>query len=121
MLLQHIIFATMNWIKLDSENQLDEIREKSTTRPQVIFKHSTRCSTSALVKNRLERNQPPDSIDFYYLDLINFRPISNKVSDTFMIHHESPQVLLIRDGKCVYDESHMGITMDEIVEKSDSF
>ena len=111
----------MNWIKLQSENQLDEIREKSTTRPQLIFKHSTRCSTSALVKSRLERTQPPDSIDFYYLDLISFRPVSNKVSDTFMIHHESPQVLLIRDGKCVYDESHMGINMDEIAHASGAF
>lgn len=111
----------MNWIKLQSEHQLDEIKQRSTDRPQLIFKHSTRCSTSALVKSRLERNQPPDSIDFYYLDLISFRPISNKVADTFGVWHESPQVLLIRDGKCVYDESHMGITMDEIVEKSDAF
>jgi bacillithiol system protein YtxJ len=106
----------MNWIKLQSESQLDDIREKSTTRPQLIFKHSTRCSTSALVKSRLERNQPPDSIDFYYLDLISYRHVSNKVADAFNIHHESPQVLLIRNGKCVYEESHMGISMDEIVD-----
>jgi len=111
----------MNWIKLNSEDQLNEIREKSTGRPQLIFKHSTRCSTSALVKSRLERNQPPSSIDFYYLDLISYRPISNQIAETFRVHHESPQVLLIRDGKCVYEESHMGITMDEIIEKSDAF
>ena len=121
MLLQDIIFAAMNWIKIQSEDQLDEIREKSTDRPQLIFKHSTRCSTSALVKSRLERNQPPASIDFYYLDLISYRPISNKIADTFRVHHESPQVLLIRDGKCVYEESHMGITMDEIVDASGAF
>ena len=114
----HTIFAPMNWIKLESESQLDEIRTKSSSRPQLIFKHSIRCSTSALVKNRLERNQPPAAIDFYYLDLINNRPVSNKIADTFNVRHESPQVLLIRDGKCVYEESHMGISMDEIVDRS---
>lgn len=106
----------MNWITLQSEQQLDEIKEKSSGRPQLIFKHSTRCSTSALVKHRLERNSQPDGIDFYYLDLIANRPVSNKIADTFQVHHESPQILLIRDGKCVYDESHMGISMDDIVD-----
>lgn len=108
----------MNWITLQHEAQLDEIRAKSTHRPQLIFKHSTRCSTSHLVKNRLERAGQPTEIDFYYLDLLNYRPISNKVAATFRVHHESPQVLLIRNGQCIYDESHMGITMDDIVEQS---
>ncbi|HZE84359.1 MAG TPA: bacillithiol system redox-active protein YtxJ [Puia sp.] len=107
----------MNWIVLDSEKQLDEIHERSATRPQVIFKHSIRCSTSQLVKRRLEREEPPQVFDFYYLDLINNRPVSNKVSETFDVWHESPQVLVIRNGKCIYEESHLGIEMDEILEK----
>jgi bacillithiol system protein YtxJ len=109
----------MNWINLESEQQLDEIREKSASRPQVIFKHSTRCPTSALVKKRLERSEPPHAFDFYYLDLISHRPVSNKVSETFQVYHESPQVLVIRNGKCIYDESHLGIEMDEILESSE--
>jgi bacillithiol system protein YtxJ len=108
----------MNWIPLQTENQLTEIREKSAGRPQVIFKHSTRCSTSAMVKNRLERAKTPDSIDFHYLDLINYRPVSNKIAADFSVPHESPQILLILNGQCVYDESHIGITMDDIVERS---
>ena len=106
----------MNWITLQTEAQLEEIRQRSATRPQLIFKHSTRCSTSALVKGRLERAKQPETgiIDFYFLDLIRNRPLSNKISETFFVEHESPQVLLIRDGECVYDESHMGITMDDI-------
>jgi bacillithiol system protein YtxJ len=107
----------MNWIQLQTETQLEEIREKSADRPQLIFKHSTRCSTSMLVKNRLERSGQPESIDFYYLDLIRYRPISNKIADTFRVHHESPQILLIRNGQCVYDESHTGITMDDIIDQ----
>lgn len=106
----------MNWIPLQSESQLEEIKTRSANRPQLIFKHSTRCSTSAVVKGRLERARKPESIDFYYLDLLSHRPISNRIADLFQIDHESPQVLLIRDGECVYDESHMGITMDEIVD-----
>jgi bacillithiol system protein YtxJ len=108
----------MSWIALQTETQLNEIRERSTDRPQVIFKHSTRCSTSQLVKSRLERTELPGNIDFYYLDLIRFRPVSNKIAETFLIEHESPQVLVIRNGECIYDESHLGITMDDILAQS---
>lgn len=108
----------MNWIALKTENQLEEIRQKSAERPQVIFKHSTRCSTSALVKGRLERGQQPWDIDFYYLDLISHRSISNKIAESFRVRHESPQILIIRNGECIYDESHLGISMDEIMEKA---
>ena len=110
-------FTNMNWIPLQSEAQLEEIREKSTRRPQLIFKHSTRCPTSSLIKNRLERALQPDSIDFYFLDLLSYRPISNKIVEDFFVEHESPQVLLIQNGQCIYDESHTGITMDDIVER----
>jgi bacillithiol system protein YtxJ len=108
----------MNWIPLQTENQLTEIREKSAGRPQVIFKHSTRCSTSAMVKGILERARTPEAIDFYYLDLISYRPVSNKIAADFSVPHESPQILLILNGECVYDESHIGITMDDIVERT---
>ena len=108
----------MNWIALQTEKQLDEIRQRSVNRPQVIFKHSTRCSTSSLVKHRLERAPQPGDVDFYYLDLLNYRPISNKIAESFRIDHESPQVLIIRNGECIYDESHLGISMDEIVDRA---
>ncbi len=108
----------MNWIPLHTETQLEEIRARSADRPQVIFKHSTRCSTSQLVKNRLERGSQPQDIDFYYLDLLSHRPISNKVAETFGVRHESPQILVIRDGKCVFEESHLGISMEDILERA---
>ena len=111
----------MNWIALTSEHQLEQIREKSKQKPQVVFKHSIRCGISSMAKNRLERSQPPGSIDFYYLDLINYRSISNKLSEMFKVVHESPQVLLIRNGECVYEESHSGIRMEEIVEQAEVF
>lgn len=104
----------MNWIQLTSEEQLEEIKEKSKDKTQVIFKHSTRCSVSSMAKNRLERKEFPGEADFYYLDLIANRTISSRVASDFNVYHESPQVLVIKDGKCVYDESHSGISMEEI-------
>ncbi len=104
----------MNWIDLINAEQLTVIKELSKIRPQVIFKHSTRCSVSSMAKNRLERNEQPELVDFYFLDLIKFRPISNKIEEDFAVHHQSPQVLIIKNMECVYEESHSGIQMDEI-------
>ncbi|MBC7850167.1 MAG: bacillithiol system redox-active protein YtxJ [Chitinophagaceae bacterium] len=108
----------MNWISLTTAEQLEEIKEKSKSTPQLIFKHSIRCGTSAMVKNRLDTGTAPSTIDFYYLDLINYRAISNQVADEFMVSHESPQILLISNGECVYDESHIGIKMRDIEQKA---
>jgi len=108
----------MNWIELNEPSQIQEIKERSGEKPQVIFKHSTRCSISSVAKSRLERTAAPDNVDFYYLDLIRHRNLSEKIATDFAVYHESPQVLLIRNGECVYDESHSGISMDEIAEQA---
>lgn len=108
----------MEWKVLDDERQLDDITRQSAVKPQLIFKHSTRCSISSVAKGRLDRSQPTEEVDCYYLDLIRYRNISNRVSELFMVEHESPQVLLIKNGQCVYNESHMAINMDEILEKA---
>lgn len=105
----------MNWIQLTDEEQLNEIVSKSENKPQVIFKHSTRCSISAVALQRLQKAKQPDGIEFYFLDLLAHRPLSNKVAEFFKVHHESPQVLVIKDGKCVFNESHLGISMNDIV------
>lgn len=111
----------MDWKQLTADEQIDIIRERSAEKPQLIFKHSTRCAISSMAKSRLERAKTPDSIDFYYLDLIAYRAVSQKVASSFGVEHESPQVLLIKDGRCVYNESHSGISMDEILVHSSSF
>lgn len=108
----------MNWILLNSDQQIEEIIRASDNQPQVIFKHSTRCSISTMAKGRLERAGLPGHVPFYYLDLLNHRPISNKIAEMFSVEHESPQVLVIKNGKCVYTESHSGIHMDEILQKT---
>ena len=104
----------MEWIHLTDEEQLNNVIEKSQERTQVIFKHSNRCSISSVALQRLQKTNNPGDIDFYFLDLIKFRSISNQVAEIFQIRHESPQVLVIKDGKCIFNESHLGIDMHEI-------
>lgn len=105
----------MHWIHLTDEAQLKQIISQSQNKPQVIFKHSTRCSISALVLQRLQKVVQPSEVDFYFLDLIAYRSLSNKIAETFNVDHESPQILLIQDGQCTYEESHLGISMNEIL------
>jgi bacillithiol system protein YtxJ len=107
----------MNWNRLDSKESLDKIIEESQDHPVVIFKHSTSCSISAMALNRLERSwndSEMSDVKAYYLDLISYRDISNAVSEKFGIMHQSPQVLLIKNGTCVYDDSHMGINYQNL-------
>ena len=108
----------MNWIEITLEAQLTEVKELSKIKPQVIFKHSTRCSISSMAKNRLEKGITPENLNFYYLDLIKHRDISQKIAEYFDVSHESPQILVIKNGECIYDESHSGITMSDIIEQS---
>ena len=108
----------MNWIEITNESQLSDVKKLSQTKPQLIFKHSTRCSISSMAKGRLERGVAPENLDFYFLDLIKHRNISQKVAEEFDVSHESPQILLIKNGECVYDESHSAISMDDIAEQA---
>ncbi|AHF14620.1 bacillithiol system redox-active protein YtxJ [Niabella soli] len=106
----------MEWINLENEEQLAAIDALSFERPQLIFKHSTRCSISSVIKNRLNKGELPAGIDFYFLDLIAYRAVSNQIAEKYGIRHESPQVLLIKDGKCVYNESHSAVYMEDILD-----
>jgi bacillithiol system protein YtxJ len=106
----------MQWIQLNDEAQLQQIIANSQNKPQVIFKHSSRCSISSVALQRLQKATQPSGLDFYFLDLLAYRPLSKKIAETFGVHHESPQVLVIKEGECVFDESHLGISMNDIAE-----
>ena len=103
----------MNWIQLQSTDQLNEI--KNLPGYSIIFKHSTRCSISMMAKRRFELDWDslPEELPLYFLDLIQYREISNQIAQLFHVHHESPQLLLIKDGECILDQSHGGISVDE--------
>lgn len=111
----------MNWKLLESESDLEKIIEESflDNKGVTIFKHSTRCSISSVAKRRLESNWDVDDaiLPIYYLDLISYRNISNLIAEKLNVYHESPQLLLIKDGKCTYHESHMSISVKELKQK----
>ena len=109
----------MNWKILQSVTQLKEIIERSKDTPCLIFKHSIRCNISSMIKHRLESNWHFDDkeIEVYYLNLISYRSISNEIAEIFKVQHESPQILLIQDGVCTYNASHLDIHVDAIREE----
>jgi len=108
----------LSWIFLTSESQLEEITRKSFEKTQVIFKHSTRCSISSISMNKFVRNYsiPVEDADLYYLDLLNYRSVSDEVGYKFQVMHQSPQVLVIKNGEAVYSASHYAIQTDKILE-----
>ena len=109
----------MDWQELKEIEEIEKIKELSNTQPVLIFKHSTRCSISSASLDRLERNWKEAEmagVKSYYLDLISYRPVSNKIQDTFHIEHQSPQVLIIKNGRCVYDASHIDINYKDLKE-----
>lgn len=105
----------MNWKSLTTADQIQHIESDRMNQFIVIFKHSTRCSISSMILHRLEREQSPDNIDFYFLDLIKYRELSHAIAAQFDVQHESPQILLIKNGKCIYNESHNGISLQALI------
>ncbi|WMN05896.1 bacillithiol system redox-active protein YtxJ [Marivirga arenosa] len=111
------LLKVMNWERIDSIESLNNIVEESQDKAVMIFKHSTSCSISSMALNRLERSWSEDemsNVKAYYLDLISYRDISNAIADKFGVMHQSPQILLIKNGECVYDDSHMGISYQNL-------
>jgi bacillithiol system protein YtxJ len=103
----------MNWISLESAEQLSGIKQQEGY--SIIFKHSTRCSISLMAKRRFEMDWEslPDNVPVYFLDLIKHRDISNQIAEDFQVYHQSPQLLLIKDGECILDQSHSSISLEE--------
>ena len=110
----------MKWIKLTSEADLNDLLRRSVDKPQVIFKYSNQCGLSDRVLARLELYPTPDGMDFYFVDIFTYRGISNKIAAVLGVHHESPQVLLVMNGECVYEESHNAIRMEELIKHAGS-
>jgi bacillithiol system protein YtxJ len=107
--------SKVNWIPLTFLEQLDEIVAFSNEKPAVIFKHSTRCSVSRFALKQFENEfDLEDKVDAYFLDLLEHRDISNEIASRFGVYHQSPQLLLIKEGKSVYDVSHSDIDAGEL-------
>lgn len=107
----------MNWNQLNTEEGLKAIKERSADKAVIIFKHSTRCPVSQMALSWFERSWKEEEmkeVEPYFLDLISYRPVSGKVAEVFDVQHESPQLLLIRNGQCTYHRSHSNISYKEL-------
>ncbi len=108
----------LNWILLKDLGQLNEIITISHEKPVVIFKHSTRCSVSRMALKQFENEFDFALLDqkflLYFLDLLEYRGISNEIAVRFNVIHQSPQLLLIQNGKSVYAVSHNDIDAEEL-------
>ena len=99
--------SKVNWIHLTDLGQLNEVQEVSYTKATIIFKHSTTCSISRMaLKNFENEYELNDFVDAYFLDLLNQRDICSEIATKFNVVHQSPQLLLIKNGECVYNDSH---------------
>ncbi len=104
-----------DWVKLTTEAELDEVDRTSGRRPVLRFKHSTRCGVSSLVLDRFRRNwrgATPRPL-VYFLDLLAHRALSNAIEKRYAIEHESPQLLLVHQARCVSNWSHGAIDFEE--------
>lgn len=108
----------LNWKVLNTTQQIAEIISVSASVPCMIFKHSTQCSISAMAKMRIESGWDFSELEIvpYYLDILSYRNLSNQVAEEFSTSHESPQLLLIRNGKCTYDAAQFDISLVELHE-----
>ena len=108
----------MNWIPLKTSTQLDEINTH-TQGYSIIFKHSTRCSISLMAKKMFEHDWDNLSTaqPVFLLDLLKFRELSTRVAQTFDVKHESPQLLIIKNGICIFNASHDQISAEEAIKQ----
>jgi bacillithiol system protein YtxJ len=109
--------SKINWIPFNNLNQLDEIKEHSKSKPMIIFKHSTRCSVSRMVLKQFENEfDQHEKFDLYYLDLLEYRPISLEIATRFEVEHQSPQLLVIKNESAVYHANHEAIEAEKLKE-----
>jgi len=107
--------SAIMWNALIAIQQLNVIVEESQDSPVLIFKHSTRCSISRFALKQFEKEFDLEGkIKPYFLDLLEHRAISNEIASQFNVQHQSPQILLIKNGISVYDSSHDNIQVNSL-------
>ena len=109
----------INWEPLTANRQVGDIVSQSHDQPVMIFKHSTRCGVSFSALDTLVNEWNPDKVqnlETYMLDVLSHRDYAREVGKHFGIPHQSPQLLIIKEGECVYEQSHFGINFGEVEE-----
>jgi bacillithiol system protein YtxJ len=106
---------------LEHVDELHRLIDESQSRPVLLFKHSRSCGASLEALDELvaylndrgpERSAPRDSRSLQYamVTVQTHRAVSNAVAQRLGVRHETPQALLIRDGRVVWSASHFRVT-----------
>lgn len=107
--------SKVDWRMLTNADDLNQVVSESAGKPVLIFKHSTRCSISRMVLKQFENQfDLQDKITPYFLDLLNHRDVSNEIATKFDVYHQSPQLIVIQDGKSIHDASHDSIGAESL-------
>ncbi len=107
--------SKVEWKPLTEIGQLNEIIDESTEKPVAIFKHSTRCGVSRMSLKEFENEfDLEDLVTPYFVDLLENGEVSKAIAHRFGVEHQSPQLLLIKNGEAVYDASHGDIYADDL-------
>ena len=114
-------YSKINWVSLTEISQLTTLISQSSIKPILIFKHSTRCGVSRMALKSFEKSYDLDEsvLEMCFLDLISYRDLSNEISSQLNVHHQSPQVLVVKNGQLVYHDSHYQISLQKIKEVLD--
>jgi len=109
--------ASVNWKNLTDLDQVDRILNDRTGQKHLLFKHSTRCGVSAMTKRQFEKEwaEENEDVDVWYLDLLNYRDISNAIAEKTGIYHQSPQAIALGNGEVCYSASHSEVSAKQIV------
>jgi len=107
---------TINWITISTIVHVDEAIANSSNRPSVFFKHSVTCGISAAAEHRLQSkwNFSGEDMNFYYLDLLAHRSVSNYIAEKLGVIHQSPQIIVVKDGEVIFHNSHHSISVETL-------
>ena len=95
---------------------LSKVFEESKEKPVLIFKHSLTCGTSAEALDELHAylDRANDSVAYKLITVQSEREVSNETATRLDLRHETPQAILIYDGRTVWHASHFRITAEAI-------
>ena len=110
-------FAKIPWNYITEEKDIEELEKQSFSKPVIIFKYSTRCGISRITLSQFEKDLPENfDAAYYFMDLVKYRSLSNEIAARFRVQHESPQLILLKDGKVIHHSSHQSINAAKLPE-----
>jgi bacillithiol system protein YtxJ len=96
-----------NFFRIDDRATLDGLISDSKQKTILVFKHSNACGISARAFRELEKLEGQVNL----LEVQAVPDLSREVESLTGVRHETPQVILLRDGKAVWNASHFDVTV----------